>query len=228
MKDDVVSHPQDFGYFFAPHAHTGLHGHLYLDVRLSDQPSYQHFDPEEVELNVKIPSASGVAPQLDELHLRHPWTGSPTYEVSCGHVYLYDRKGKKVDAFTFGGTVHIRTEGERTRVVFESPVPIFEVTPVNPVVDLLIDEVEILLAMRRAAWLKTDPHLHIYEERMCQLKPSDLYAACLLSVEERLMRLSDGASEMSLHLRSAIRAELYWLKENGVWLGERIRLDDVI
>ena len=148
--------------------------------------------------------------------------------MSCGHVFIYDRKGKKVDAFTFGCSVKIQTDKEKTNATFESPVSIFEVTPVNPVIDLFVDEVEILLAMRRAAWLKQNPHLHAYEERLCQVKPTDLYIACLQGVEERLTRISNGSSELGLHLRTAIRAELHWLKETGIWLGDRKRLEDVI
>ncbi len=227
MRHDVFN-PQDFGYFFASHSHVGLHGHSKLEVRLSDQPSYQHFDPEDIELNVIVPSASGAVPQLNEIHLNHPWTGLDRYEVSCGHVFIYDRKGKKVDAFTFGCSVKIQTDKEKTNATFESPVSIFEVTPVNPVIDLFVDEVEILLAMRRAAWLKQNPHLHAYEERLCQVKPTDLYIACLQGVEERLTRISNGSSELGLHLRTAIRAELHWLKETGIWLGDRKRLEDVI
>jgi len=226
MKQDVFSH-DDFGFYFLPRNKPGLHGHERLEVRMHDQPTFEHFDPEQIKLAVKIPSGTNV-PLLDEVVLFHPWRGAETYEVGCGHIFISDRKGKKVDAFTFGGEVHIHSDAEATIVVFESPAPIFEVTPVNPVVDLFIDEVEILLAMRRAEWLQTTPHLHAYEERLCRADPVDLYLACLLGVEERLARVYDGASEKLLHLQSAIRAEMRWLKETGVWLGERRRVAEVV
>ena len=224
-RDAFINH--EFGYLFVPRPQAGLHGHARLEIHLADHPSLEHFDPEQIVLTVKLPSGTN-APQLDEISLYHPWTGGSQYGMSCGHIFISDRTGKKVDAFTFGGEVDIQSGIEQTTVVFESPAPIFEVTPINPLVDLFVDEVEILLAMRRAEWLTTDAHKNLYEERLALADPVNLYTVCLLGVETRLARVYDGASEKLLYLRSAIRAELRNLQEAGLWLGERKRLEEVI
>ena len=198
-----------------------------LEVHLSDSPTFEHFDPEQIELTVKLPSGTAM-PQLEEMVLGHPWTGSETYEVCCGHIFISDRTGKKVDAFTFGGTGYVHKEKTWTTVVFDSPAPIFEVTPINLVVDLFVDEVEILLAMRRAAGLKRHSHTHGYEERLGLAAPMDLYLACLQEVEKRLGHHNAGVSEKEMRLRSAIRAELQGLKEAGIWLGDEKMLAEVV
>ncbi|GAB4577908.1 MAG: hypothetical protein Fur0022_06400 [Anaerolineales bacterium] len=190
------------------------------------QPSFVHFDPAHIELSAKIPSGTAV-PSLETLWLFHPWMGVEAFEYACGHIFLYDRKGKKVDAFTFGGKAHVQATREVTTVVFESPAPIFEVTPVNPVVDLFIDEVEILLAMRRAEWLKASGHAHGYEERLALAAPVELYIACLQAVEIRLAHGDTGEMEKEMRLQSAIRTELLRLKEEGAWLGDRKGLEEV-
>lgn len=225
-----TTHHQEYGYLFAPyepgkvHAHP-LHGHPRLDVHLQSQPSFEHFDPEQIELTAKIPSGTAV-PYLEEMVLFHPWSGVNAFEFGCGHIFLFDRKGKKIDAFTFGGRAHLHETREMTAVVFESPAPIFEVSPVNPVVDLFVDEVEILLAMRRAEWLKHTAHTHEYEERLALVEPLDLYVACLQAIE---VRLGHGPTdELEIRLRSAIRGELHELKEAGLWLGEQKDLAEVI
>ncbi|HNB50698.1 MAG TPA: hypothetical protein PK530_02075 [Anaerolineales bacterium] len=222
---------QEYGYFFAPHepgqthTRTNLHGHPRLEVHLKSQPSFEHFDPEQIELTAKIPSGTAV-PYLEEMVLFHPWSGMNTFEFGCGHIFLFDRKGKKIDAFTFGGKAHLHETREVTAVVFESPAPIFEVNPVNPIVDLFVDEVEIQLAMRRAAWLKQSTHTHGYEERLALADPLALYIACLQAIE---VRLGQGPTdEREMRLRSAIRGELHGLKEEGLWLGEQIGLVEVL
>lgn len=224
---------QDFGFLFLSSSesklstHSDFHGHPRLEVHLNDQPSFEHFDPEHVEFTAKIPSGTSV-PYLDDMSLFHPWAGGSAFEVGCGHIFIYDRKGKKVDAFTFGGTVHLQVGKGLTIAVFESPAPILEVTPVNPAVDLFVDEVEILLAMRRAAWLKKTSNIHAYETRLALANPVDLYVACLLDVEKRLTHSHGGEDAKEMHLRCVIRAELQALKNTGVWLGVEKGLDEVV
>lgn len=102
----------------------------------------------------------------------HPWHRELNYQVYAGFIILEDRKGKKVEAFTFGGSLQIQTREEITICTFESEAPILEMGMKDPMRELLVEEVDIILAERSAAAL---PDERGFEKRLAQVNSCMLY-----------------------------------------------------
>lgn len=219
-----VNPPPDFGYYFTPRPGPGLHAHTRLELRLRQEPSGEHFDPELVHLAVIQPAEeSGLA--LAELSVSHPWPQAEGYMLACGPLTAADRFGREAAAFTFGGQLRIEAGENLTRLLVDSPAPIFELTAGNPFTELFIDEVEIVLAMRRAAWLETPGG---YERRITAAEPQALYAACLLAVRARLAALHDYGSPLITGLAGQINNELETLQPAGELASHRGGLEELL
>ena len=110
--------PLDLGYILYPPRRPHEPGYPRLDVILRSTPTGQHFDPLSVYLDVATANQ-----EVNRLTVEHPWSDQDDYTVCAGIVDLIDQKGKHLDAFTFGGALHIQTEEERTLLVLTSPAP---------------------------------------------------------------------------------------------------------
>ena len=151
MEDKFTQ--QELGYLFWPKPYSHSPGHPRLDINVSESPSNMHFDPEEVHLSVVSCSRRDYSRPIESLTIHHPWPHESECQVAAGTVIISDRKGKKVEAFTFGGILHIYPNKTFTECCIESDAPILELIEYNPIVMTLVEEVEIILAKRRAAWL---------------------------------------------------------------------------
>ena len=209
-------HPQkpDLGYWFAPKRYPHSPGHPRLRITISNMASESHFDPETIQVPVFT--------DVDRLHPRgiehrkivHPWSLVSSYRVAPGMVILSDRKGKKVEAFTFGGKLAIETSDEFTKCIIESSAPIINIPAVGADVMKLVEEVEIILATRRANWAQDE------SEFTTRLKnvPSDVfYAACLQEFLNRSLQSHAKETETIQNFRNFISAEKRSLMEEGFW-----------
>ncbi len=80
---------------------------------------------------------------------------------------------------------------------------------------LFANEVEILIAQRRAAW---DPeHPHRFEEHLAQVDPVDLYVACLQELKTKFTGnypINDPVYHEFVHL---LGQEIEAFKQNARW-----------
>ena len=141
-----------------------------LDIFISSIPTEQHFDVKRAHFFVKP-----LEGETEYLTITHPWDFEKTARICAGVVVMEDRKGKKEEAFTFGGNLKIESRDLQTVCILVSPAPILEISGATSMNRLFIDELEILLAERRAAYLNH----HEYETQLCKIDPFELYQACL-------------------------------------------------
>jgi hypothetical protein len=176
-----------------------------LLVYLRSQPTERHYDPEEVQLALATPTGRGIA----QTTIYHPWPHQDRYHAAAGPILLLDRKGKREDAYTFGGELQVKTEEQLTRFQLRSEAPIIH--PITPMTIpmMLTKEAEILFSQRRADWL---PRQEAYERRLASLDPRSLYASFLVSLERRLHALPDREDLSAGELLEFVEMELEVLK----------------
>jgi hypothetical protein len=160
-----------FGYHFYPAEPPNSIGHPRLDIFIHSKPTHEHFDAEEVSLTVVQARES-----CENISVTHPWSFQPDYRVYPGMITLRDRLRQTVSAFTFGGSLHIRSEENMTACEITSPVPILSFHIPETLDFILAQEVEILLAELRARWIN---HPDLLESHLSQSTPLALYATCL-------------------------------------------------
>ena len=169
-----------FGYLFTPPESSHAPGGSRLDIFINENPTEHHFDPEKLHLRVKSNERS-----IESLTIRHPWVFVPAYQALAGTIEATDRNGKKEEAYTFGGSLKIESQNTFTVCTLESPAPILKISSAGQIPMLFIEEIEILLAGRRAALL-SKPHL--YETRLMDADPFKLYLACLNALIDKFER----------------------------------------
>lgn len=195
------------GYVLYPPRRHSEPGYPRMDVNLCTVPSELHFDPERID--VETCGHYGI----ENFTITHPWHNEKYYQIPAGYIHMEDRLNKVIEAFTFGGYVDIGSINNCTRCSFYSTAPILlsyqEQTPAS----IFIDEVEILLAERRAA---SSDHIEKYNQDLCQADPLTLYYACLKAVRDRLNHISRHQDEYSTRLIHIIKDELSYLEEASI------------
>lgn len=209
---------QEFGFDFKPRVSSHTPGYKRVDIIIHDSPTYSHFDPEKVCL-----STLSVEGCVESLIIHHPYSlilSKKKHRVCAGTVTLTDRKGKNVDIFTFGGSIRIDSQETKTLCVLESPAPILHLNNSNQIARILAEEVEILLAERRASWL---PDIEAYEKQLAKIDPTILYVSCLNAIKSNFSNLqnSGGSHDIQLIL-DFIRTEIRWLHKQHIWLEGRV------
>jgi hypothetical protein len=215
----------DFGYAFDPPAPPDHPAHRRLTVVLRPHPTGRHYDPERAEWPIASPPA-----ELDRLTVFHPWPVSGEQRAALGRVMLTDRTGKVVEAFTFGGALRITASEEHVVAVLESPAPILPLVPPQTVAEALVDEVEILLARRRAHWDSlAEPRAAAgFEERLARAEPLPLYLACLAALRSQLAATPTAFHDAEHRLASFVRREIAALEQAGHWPLRPPTLDDLV
>jgi hypothetical protein len=214
----------DLGYYYHPQDHEGSPGSPCLEILLSVHPTGVHYDPERVRFTIAPPHGG-----IDYLTVHAPWRASADhYRVCAGRVLMEDRHGKDEEAFSFGGDLTIRTEEDRVRCVLISPAPIIDLCygeAPDPAC-LLAEEVEGLLARRRAAWGR-DPDE--YEARLAACDPFALYTACVAAIDRHIdhydLNLVDSLLPELVHL---LHEEMRALKSLGTWPDRVPALEDLL
>ena len=187
LNEHVVPEKDELGYCFSTSEDPATPDECQLKIVLRPVPTEQHFDPEIVTCS--IISAAG---NVEGLRVRHPWLLGKTYRVCAGHILLQDRKEQQVTAFTFGGELRIESMEACTICRLLSPVSILDYSEPDSMTHLLGEEVEILLAERRAAWLH---HPAALDRRLAEADPRLLYSACLAALRQKFARFPAHPSE---------------------------------
>jgi len=148
-----------------------------LDIFIASTPTEHHFDVLKAHFCVKDALES-----FSELIVTHPWIYEQSARVCAGVVVIEDRKGKKEEAFTFGGQLTIAEQESQTVCHLVSTAPILEITGASPLLRFFIEEVEALMAMQRARYAE----LQAYEKKLCEADPFRLYLACLEDLTKKI------------------------------------------
>jgi len=204
----------NLGYRFYPKLYPHSAGYPRLDITIVKIPSERHFDPDEVQLLV-FSSADGHRLQrIEHLKVFHPWPYQSSYQVAPGMIMISDRKDKKVEAFSFGGILQINVGDENTRCVIESDAPIIEINLVNRTVMELVEEVEIILAKRRAIWAHDEKK---FEALLAKIPPLQLYTTCIEELIVQLKHTFGHDISNTQDLYQFIVAEKKGLMTEGLW-----------
>ena len=207
MLDLSSNNAQPLGYrYHEPHPAQPT-AHYRLEVHILATPTEQHFDVRRAQFGVR--TAAGT---LGELTVTQPWSYEPRAWVCPGVVVLTDRKGKKEEAFTFGGDLTIRSQDAQTTCELVSPVPILGLSGAPVVPCSFIEELEILLAQQRARFSVRQT----YEKQLCQLDPVRLYQACLQDLRQKLsdFQYKDVRCQQLL---AHLQAQVQRLVAVGLW-----------
>lgn len=201
-----ISHEPDLGYVF--HPASGYFGGTRFDVIMHAQPTQRHYDPEKVQATTARQSGT------DTLYLRYT-TAPGQYRVCPGRIVLTDRVGKQVVAFCFGGELHIIHQPPETICVFQSPAPILDLTRYRSADALFANEVEILLAQRRAVWNPQQPHR--FDQHIAQVDPAVLYAACLETLAAKFAAFPHMDDQVHWQFVHNIQQEIKVWQQDGRW-----------
>lgn len=210
----------DIGYNFHPGPAKRFPGHPQLDIFLRDEPTLRHFDPEQVHFEIAGSS------QAETLVVTHPWTGARHYRVCADRIYIDDRKKKRVEAFSFGGTLEIITQPEMTICRLHSPAPIFDLVDLDDLSTTIVTEVEVLMAERRADW---DPqHPHTFEQHLATAVPLELYACCLTALHQKFAQHLNLYDHLYHELVDFVTGEIKFLQQSGQWPAIVPALDEIL
>jgi len=226
-QQDILQQMENWGYLtlHQPHPHSPGYGELLIALRKT--PTGLHFDPASVRLQVCDEHGSIRQAVLTLEPFLEPSREMllETQHVCPGMVIIRDRKDKRIDFFTFGGSLSATLGSGEAIYSLRSPAPILKVTglPEN-VAGRLAVETEALIGESQAKW-KTEQ-----EEFLCQLAqadPSLFYIASVNSIlthgeEHPVLREEDPA------LYSLVHSERQWLMKTGQWPPEPPTLEGLL
>ena len=157
-----------WGYFFHyPNIeHPG--GAFQLDVYLTENPIGLDFNPKTFELSVETEFGG-----IEEVKLFYPLSEKNNYHVVAGMIEVVSHEGDRESALTFGGKLTLEKHDDYIYCKLVSPAPIYEITRIPESHMLLIEELEIIIAERKAA-LKDEKE---FEKRLIKVDPLNLYIA---------------------------------------------------
>ncbi len=204
----------DLGYRFVAGRNPESIGYPRLEINILCAPSERHFDPKIAQISIFTLKDSVRPHKINQLEIYHPWVYRDTYQVAPGLVTLADRKGKKVEAYTFGGKLTVDSDEYCTSCVLQSDAPIIEINHTNPVIMKFIEEVEIILAEQRANQA-TD--LEGFEARLEKVPVSKLYIACLMELEKKIKDAQGSGGDVDRKLLDLIEGERRFMRKEGSW-----------
>lgn len=197
-----------WGYHLLPPTHPQSPGHTGLLIAFRPQPTRVHYDPESLHLRLcQNGQASWETLTIGSLR-------RPIQQVCAGPLTLRDRLDKRVDFFTFGGSLIAEADPQEVVYYVESPAPILDLsTSQADIGRLLAIEVELMLSVFQARWGSDERG---FFERLAQVEPLDFYTASLESILMRYER--SHALKHNYHgLFNALGREKEWLIETGEW-----------
>jgi len=207
-EQSLVHQMENWGYYLLPRPHPYCPGYTGLLIAIREKPTQAHFDPELIRLYIR--GEDGLAERVT-LRLESPIRSR---DVCPGRVILLDRKEKRVDFFTFGGSLEVAsTPGERVYSL-RSPAPIMEISNFEVgLADDLVFEIEAMIGEVRARWGEDEEG---FAWRIAHVDPLQLYIASLHSIFMRyeqaptLLKDLPGFYDMLLEERRCLAAGGQW------------------
>ena len=214
----VLEVVKDLGYQLLPQTHRYSPGGSGLLVAIRKEPTGKHYDPETMHLHLR--DVHGMAKQRS-LSLLSP--GPDSDRVCPGHVILSDRLDKRVEFFTFGGSLEVIPAPDAQVYVLRSPAPVLAlVAEEETVADLLAAETEALLGQVQVHWGKDE---HGFNRRLAETEPLEFYVGTLHSLIENYEHCHP--LEETLHeLCDMLHREKEWLIGQGLWPPKPTLLED--
>jgi hypothetical protein len=188
----------EFGYWFTSPESSHAPGGNRLDMFINELPDSQYFNLKNIRLPVK--SEGGI----ETLRIYHPWLYKHNYHACAGIVEMIDRKGGKEEAYILGGELTIQTHNSLTECTLISPAPILHVYTPDRMKMMFIEEIEILLAERRAAF---STNLSDYEHHLAHADPLNLYVACIHALTEKFGQMPHKEDPQILQFLNFIHTE---------------------
>ncbi|MCA9933230.1 MAG: hypothetical protein KC415_04870 [Anaerolineales bacterium] len=211
----------ELGYHFYPSEIGHPMAHSRLDISLFAHPTQRHYDPERADFRVM-----GLDGGREHLTLSHNWHGPRDYRVCAGRILLHDRKGKLVEAFSFGGKLTIINQDDLTLCTLTSTAPILNLVTSQTAVTRLVSEFEALLARQEAAWVH---HPFAFQKKLASLEPDRLFAAGLLSMSHAYAEIPPNARNGNIREEDHIVHELIAaLKKHSLWPADLQNLETLL
>jgi hypothetical protein len=215
--DELV---KDWGYTLLDPLHPDSPGFGGLVVAIRAKPTGKHFDPQVLHLHLCNSKGeaggmalSWIAPQPASHHL-------------CpGRVFLTDRVDKRVQFFTFGGSLEMTMRPDQVIYTLRSPAPFLELLgQEDKIPDQLAFETESLLSRAMVQWGQDE---HGFERCLGEVDPLRFYTAVLHSL---LLRHKEVEAMETVYpeLDDAFLSEKRWLKAQGLWPAEPLTLEDLL
>ncbi len=201
MKQLYPSEKKNVGYTFSHKQFSVADGFPNLFVYLREEPSHTHFDPEMVTFTAAV---HGELRQMTIRFANAPL--SEQFTVVAGRIILTDRKQQRVEFFTFGGTMMVGEKPGMVQCMFISTAPIFLLEESESPRALFAEEVEILLAERRA-------NSDNFEEKLASVDPFRLFAALLKATEAKVEKLPYRRVKKLSKLHAFVVEEVQLLNE---------------
>jgi hypothetical protein len=199
-------------YIFEPKAYQHAPGFPRLDIFLEDGSA----QPETRSPSLEMDIADGIQP-ITRLTLHHGSAQGERYQVCAGRIVASDDRGDTMKLFTFGGDLCVRREDGFTVCTITSPAPILPLHLHQPcdISERLAEEVEVLLARRRAAWA-IDPLA--YQHRLVQADPRVLYQACLEKLCHQFRDFClEAEHDFMLEFTHFLQSEIQTIQKMGGW-----------
>lgn len=187
-----------------------------LDIHIASEPTNQHFDV----LRVTLPIETKTGNKMEKI--THPWHFETEARVSAGVLVMEDRKGKKEEAFTFGGRLTIEKKDEQTMCILVSSAPILDISGATSTHMLFIEEVEILLAESQVKY----PDREAFEKQLNKIDPLGLYLACLEALLEKYENFPQKI-ETQYQLLLYLHSEKHRLEAAGLTRDPTPHLEDL-
>lgn len=219
MKQQYPTDNSNLGYEFTHEQHTVESGFPNLRVYLRETPSETHFDPETVRFTSVMNGKS------NKVVLRHPTQHHGELQVLPGRVVLTDRRGQRVEFFTFGGTLLVDSETDFVGCTFKSDAPIFLFNERETARALFAEDAEIMLAERRASYV---PHEEEFDNRLVHVAPFTLFITVLHTLFAKLEKQPYKRVKRLLKLHQYVTENLRLLRGSEMRAAGSQTLDDIL
>jgi len=202
---------EEWGYYLLPREHGEGLGYSGLLVSIREKPTGKHFDPQRLHLCLR--NHRGLAQWRTLSHLSRP---APVEHVCPGQFFLNDRFDKRIEFFTFGGSLKPLEERKGLLLLLlRSPAPILELTEgKETIADHWAAETEALMSRVHTRWGRDDEG---FERRLAAVDPFQFYVASLQSVLLYWHETARALEETHHQSYEALRREKEMLISQGLW-----------
>ena len=209
-----------WGYYLLPQSHRDSPGYTGVLVAIREQPTGKHFDP--MMLYLPLRDVTGVAKWM-----KFGWSSPPadSSHVCPGRVILGDRFDKRIEFFTFGGSLEVTSGPGEMVCSLCSPAPVLElIAQQETIPDQLACETESLMGKVKARWGLDDIG---FNRRLAEVDPLQFYLASLQSILLQYERVPT-LDEVYHECRDALFQEKEWLVAKDLWPVNPLRLEGLL
>jgi hypothetical protein len=215
--DELV---QDWGYTLLDPPHPDSPGCGGLVVAIRQKPTGKHFDPQVLHLHLRDRKGEAEGMALSWI------LPQPASDHVCpGRVLLTDRADKRVQFFTFGGSLEMTMRPDEVVYALRSPAAFLELLgQEDSIPDQLAFETESLLSRAMVQWRQDERR---FNRRLAEVDPLRFYTAVLHSLLLRHKQV-DAMETVYPELDDVLLREKTWLKAQGLWPDEPLTLQELL